>query len=846
MTRDSDGFNYRLTRRDLLAQAARGAALLSASPFLAQAEKALAAENPAPRIRESFDFGWRFLKGDAPGAQQPEFPDSNWQSVDLPHDWSIAGPFSQDAPSSGAGGFLPTGIGWYRKRFRIPPGHRGKIITLECDGIYQNSEVWINGTWLGLRPYGYVPFAYDLTPHLKIDSDNIIAVKVDNSLQTNCRWYSGSGIYRHTWLLATNPVRVSYWGTSITYPQVSKASATVAVRTRITNGEKAPIQCSLTTAILDAQGSTVQTGEASQEITANGEYDFFQQLEIKQPNLWSPANPSLYTVRSTVQESGRLVDIYDTPIGIRDALFDADRGFLLNGDPVKLNGVCVHHEAGCVGAAVPERVWERRLEILREMGCNAIRTSHNPYAAEFLDLCDRMGFLVMAEAFDEWRVPKGQIRNGYHLHFDEWYERDLKNMLHRDRNHPSIVLWSAGNEIGDQSAPEGAETLRELLAIFHAEDPTRPVTAACDRIASEPPSNTARPEFLSLLDIVGYNYVDRWRDRADKYYSIDHAAYPQRRVIGTESGAIGGIRGDYRYLFPAEATPQQRRFLMPTNRQLDVEELWQFVRTYDYVAGDFMWTGIDYLGEAFWPFKASPSGVIDTCGFKKDGFYFYQSQWTAKPMVHLFPHWNWKGKEGQVIPVTCYTNCDTVELFLNGKSFGEKGYEFPRLGMDGTYGNYPPRARALRTTSDLHLSWDVPYESGTLKAVGMKDGQVVATVEVSTAGEAAALALSADRKTLSANHRDVVHIVVEVRDEQGHRVPSSENDITFQIEGEGALIGVDNGDPQSHEDYKATHRKAFDGLCLAIVQSTQNAGRIKISASSPGLGSQSVTISTGA
>jgi beta-galactosidase len=842
MMPEPDTLNYKLTRRDLLAQVARGAALLSSSPFLLSAERALAAEEPAPRIRESFDFEWRFFKGDAPGAERPDFPDTDWRPLDLPHDWSIEGPFGRDEPSSGSGGYLPTGIGWYRKRFHLREERRGRIIALECDGIYQNSEVWINGAYLGLQPYGYIPFAYDLTPHLHFGGDNVVAVKVDNSLQTNCRWYSGSGIYRHTWLLTTNPVHISYWGTFATYPRVAKESATVTFRTRIINSDKTVAKCTLTTTIFDAQGNTAQTAEASQEVAASDECEFVQHMEVKRPMLWSTANPRLYTVRSTVHESGRIVDSYDTPIGIREAVFDADRGFLLNGDPVKLNGVCIHHEAGCVGAAVPERVWERRLEILRDMGCNAIRTSHNPYAAEFLDLCDRMGFLVMAEAFDEWRVPKGQIRNGYHLYFDEWHERDLKNVLHRDRNHPSIVLWSAGNEIGEQSVPEGAETLRELLSIFHAEDPTRPVTAACDRIASEPPSNTVRPEFLALLDIVGYNYADRWRDRADKYYGIDHAAFPQRRVIGTESGAIGGIRGDYRYLFPTEVRPQQRPFFNPTNRQLDVEELWQFVRTWDYVAGDFMWTGIDYLGEAFWPLKASPSGVIDTCGFKKDGFYFYQSQWTAKPMIHVFPHWNWKGKEGQVIPVTCYTNCDTVELFINGKSFGEQGYEFPREGMEGTYGNYPPRARALRTTSDLHLSWDVPWEAGTLKAVGKKDGQVAGTVEISTTGEPAALALTADRTRLAANRRDVAHVVVEVRDSQGRTVPAAENEIMFRIEGAGVLIGVDNGDPQSHDDYKTTHRRTFDGMCLAIVRSTQNMGQVKVTASSPGLNPQSITI----
>jgi beta-galactosidase len=846
MPQKNEGFSTLLTRRDLLAHVARGAALASASPYLGHAQALLSADNSAARTRDSFDFGWKFFKGDAPGMQQPEFDDANWRDVDLPHDWSIESPFGEKEPSGGPGAYLPTGVGWYRKRFRLPETHRGKLIVLEFDGVYQNSEVWINGQYLGLRPYGYIPFAYELTPHLRLGAENVVAVRVDNSLQTNCRWYSGSGIYRHTWLLATNPLRVAYWGTFITYPRVSKDSAVIEIKTRIANSRRTSTQCSLATSILDKDGNSVEVQQAAQEIAANGEYEFVHQVTIDKPHLWSLEDAYLYTVRSTVRENGAVADTYDTPIGIREAVFDADRGFLLNGEHVKLNGVCVHHEAGSVGAAVPERVWERRLELLREMGCNAIRTSHNPFATEFLDLCDCMGFLVMAEAFDEWKVPKGQIRNGYHLYFDEWHERDLKNFIHRDRNHPSIILWSAGNEIGDQSDPGGAETLRGLLGIFHSEDPTRPVTAACDRIASEPPSNTVRPEFLALLEIVGYNYVDRWRDRADKYYSIDRAAYPQRRFIGTESGAMGGVRGDYRSLFPSTEAPSPRQFLFQQNRNLDVEGLWKFVRTYDYVAGDFMWTGIDYLGESFWPMKTSPSGVMDTCGFRKDGYYFYQSQWTQKPMVHLYPHWNWKGKEGEIIPVSCYANCDTVELFLNGRSLGVKGYEFPRLGMGGTYGNYPPRAKILRTTDDLHLSWDVPYEPGTLKAVGTKDGKIVSAVEVSTTGEPARISLLADRTKLVADRRDVAHVVVEVRDKQDRLVPVADDEITFDVQGEGTLIGVDNGDPLSHESYKSNRRNVFNGLCLAIIQSSAKSGYVKIMASSPALRSDSLTLVTGA
>ena len=836
---------HTLTRRGLLRQAVSGAALVSA--LHAQSQPA----SSAARIRESFDFGWKFLKGDAPGAQQPEFSDSPWRSVDLPHDWSIEGPFGEQEKAQGS---LPTGIAWYRKRFRVPDSYKDRTVVVEFDGIYQNSEVWINGQYLGKRPYGYVAFSYDLSAHIKAGGDNVIAVKVDNSRQPNCRWYSGSGIYRHTWLLATNQLHVAYWGTFVTSPRVSKNAATLQVKTRVKNERKTSATCVLSTSLLDGDGKTVQTADATQQIAAAGEYEFVQQVSVAGPHLWNVADPYLYKVHTTVSEQGRVVDEYDTPTGIREALFDADKGFLLNGEHVKLNGVCLHHEAGSVGAAVPERVWERRLEILREMGCNAIRTSHNPYAAEFLDLCDRMGFLVMNEAFDEWKVGKGQIGPyGYANYFDEWYQRDVKDFVHRDRNHPCVVLWSAGNEIGDQSRAEGAETLRKLLEVFHTEDPTRLVTAGCDQIASEPLTNRVRPEFLAQLDVVGYNYVDRWRDRKEKYYSIDRAAFPQRRVIGTESGSMGGTRGDYRALFPPSpqssaapvaAAPAAMMLRGGRGRNIDVEQLWRFVSTYDYVAGDFMWTGIDYLGESRWPGKGSSAGVIDTCGFKKDGFYFYQSQWTERSVLRLFPHWNWKGREGQFIPVTCYTNCDTVELFLNGKSVGLKGYAFPRYGMEDRYGNTGARARVPRTTGDLHLEWDVPYEPGTLKAVGTKDGKAVTTVEVSTTGEPSAIRLTRDRAAMAADRRDVVHVTVELLDAQGRVVPTADGEVAFVVEGEGKLIGLDNGDPQSHEDYKAARRKAFNGLCLAIVQSTGKSGRIRVTATSPGLQPGNLTIST--
>ena len=569
-----------------------------------------------------------------------------------------------------------------------------------------------------------------------------------------------------------------------------------------------------------------------------------RRFTIPQPHLWSVDAPYLYTVRCQISRGGEWVDQYDTPIGIRTAVFDVNKGFLLNDQPVKINGVCLHQDGGAVGFAVPMAVWERRLNLLKQMGCNAIRVSHNPPSPAFLDLCDRLGFLVMDEAFDEW--AHGKVTEGYHLYFNDWSQRDVMDQVHRDRNHPCVVLWSCGNEIGEQVTPDGVQTVRRLVGIFHGEDPSRPVTAACDKIYAEPQS--APPEFVAALDVAGYNYVNRWRDRTDTFYETDKEAFPDRKFIGTESPAMGGTRGDYNYLFktPPPAAGQSffrmRGFGNGLGRIIDVEELWQFVRTRPYVSGDFMWTGIDYLGEAFWPSKSASSGVIDTCGFPKDGYYFYQSQWTSRPVLHLFPHWNFPGREGQFIPVLCYTNCDTVELFLNGKSIGVKGYEFPRLGMQERYGDMPARARVRRMTADLHLEWDVPYEPGTLRAVGVSDGQVVATEEVSTTGVPAALGLAADRATISADQRDVAQVTVQILDDRGRVVPTADNEVSFEIHGPGRLIATDNGNPVSHESFQADHRMAFNGLALAIIQSTDAPGTIRVTAHSPGLRDATVDV----
>jgi beta-galactosidase len=823
------------TRREFLSNTAM-AVVASNLPVNLYSESAT--ESTLPLRQTNFDDDWNFLKGDVQGAHLPGFHDEKWNRISLPHDWSIEGPFSQDAPGGGTCAYLPTGIGWYRKQFTLPPALARRKIAIQFDGVYQCSEVWINGHSLGTRPNGYVSFVYDLTPHLhKGRQPNVLAVRVDNSLQPNSRWYSGSGIYRHSWLIATGSVRIAQWGTCVRTPQISRESATVEVTTRVQNDLLLTVPSSLRSFIQDKDGKTVQEATVNGEIDADGDFVFTQRIEIPSPTLWSTDAPYLYSVRQVLERDGEVADTTKTPFGVRSICFDVDRGFLLNNDHVKLNGVCLHSDGGAVGAAVRKAVWQRRLALLKEMGCNAIRCSHNPPAPEFLDLCDTMGLMVMFDAFDEWRRGKAQTPNyGYHMYFDEWAHRDLQDMIVRDRNHPSIVIWDAGNEVPDQGSLRGVETFRELKNILHMEDPTRPVTVACDGIAADP-SGTL-PEFLAEQDVVGYNYVDRWRDRREKFYSIDRHEFPNRRFIGTESVALRGARGDYKIGAEAAAYVDKR-----TNTLVEVEQLQKFIQTYDYVSGDFMWTGIDYLGEAKWPAKGSSCGVLDTCGFLKDSYYFYQSLWTKAPVLHLFPHWNWKGHEGTVISVICYTNCDTVELFVNGKSWGVKGYAFPRPGMEKRYGNYPARAEVLQSTGDLHLSWDVPYEAGTLKAVGVKGGRVVSLAEVSTTGEPARLFLSADRATLTADRGDLAHVTVEVQDSDGRRVPTANNAVTVQIHGEGRLLGMDNGDPENHEDYKSAQHRAFNGLCLAMVGATVRAGDIEIVASSPDLAQATLTVS---
>jgi beta-galactosidase len=779
---------------------------------------------PATGRRLLMDYGWRFTRGDPAGADVPAFDDSGWSKVDLPHDWSIDGPYDQNAPTGGGGGYLPTGVGWYRRSFTLSRAQRGGHISIEFDGVYQNSHVWINGHDLGTRPNGYISFQYDLTPYLAV-GENVVAVRVDNSRQPNSRWYSGSGIYRHVWLIVTDALHVGPWGTFVTTPRVDSASAQVAIRTAVVNDGTTRQRGTLRSVVLDPDGMEVAHADDTFDLEAGAKSDLAQSLVVGEPTLWSPETPALYTLRTTVLDAGnRPVDRMDTPFGIRTLAFDADRGFLLNGVHVKLRGVNLHAGGGPVGAAVPEAVWERRLGLLREMGVNAVRTSHNPPAPEFLDLCDRLGILVMDEAFDEW--THGKVPHGYHEYFADWGTRDLADMIHRDRNHPSVVIWSLGNEIGEQYAPGGEEVLRTLRDVAHREDPTRPVTTGNDHIAAD--DGPATLGFLQLLDVVGYNYVDRWHERRELYASEDHLAHPDWKMIGTESVSVFGTRGEYSLGDDSSRVQPDYTWGM-----IRAEQLWRWESLHDYFAGDFMWTGVDYLGEARWPRKSSTSGVLDLVGFPDDGYYFYQSRWISAPMIHLFPHWTWPGREGQTLPVLAYTNCDAVDLYLNGRFLGERRIEFPRPGTSQSWNHYD-RPQVLPTTADLHMSWDVPYEPGVLRAVGKRDGEVVATTEVRTAGAPAELRLSVDRDTIRSGVRDVAHVTIEVVDSAGVVVPSADPLVEVSATGPGRVLAVGNGNPTDHTSYGIPRRTAFHGLLLAMIQSTDQTGAVRVTATAKG------------
>jgi beta-galactosidase len=814
-------------RRYLTVAACLGYMAILTSPFRLIAQVHL----KASRYHLSLDRDWKFFLGDDKNASASDFNDVGWRQLDLPHDWSIEGTFNKDATTGHGGGYLPTGIGWYRKTFQLPAWAGSRQVNIQFDGIYKNSEVWINGHYLGKRPNGYISFGYDLTPYL-VKGSNTIAVRVDNAEQPNSRWYSGSGIYRHVWLDITNAMHIAQWSPGITTPEADSAHALVNVRTKIDNRGPAA-SAVLTSVIYDGNSRKVASETMPVSIGRDTSAEFSQQLQVTSPDLWSVDAPHLYTMTSVITTGKKIIDNYQSTFGVRKLEYSNTKGFLLNGKRVKMNGVCLHHDGGCVGAAVPIKIWETRLALLKKMGCNAIRTSHNPVAPEFLDLCDKMGFLVMDEVFDVWET--GKVKYDYHLDFDSWWKRDLTAQILRDRNHPSVVLWSAGNEIGDQGRDRGVSLLKEMLDVFHAEDPTRPVTTGNDQIAAD--GGPTKLAFLEAEDIVGYNYVDRWHERRELFYGIDHFDHPNWKMIGTESEALRNAPEYSLTIDYGRVTPNY------AGGMIRAEQLWKFVAVHDYVIGDFMWTGFDYLGEAHGATKGSVSGEIDMTNRPKDGYYFYQSQWTTQPVLHLLPHWNWKGHEGQIIPVLAYTNCDTVELFVNNRSYGIKVQEFPRQGNSGGWNSYA-RPLVNGTTADLHLTWDVAYEPGTIKAVGRKNGRQVVVEELHTAGKPAALRITGDSTTVHADGSDVALFDIDVVDADGNLVPDADDLIRFKVTGGGKLLAVDNGNQGDLNSFKLYERKAFKGHAYAVVQAGRNPGNLQINIEADGLKPASISVMT--
>ena len=725
------------------------------------------------------------------------------------------GMFESTSPGGSGAGYINAGTGWYRKAFKLPGSMQGKRVFIEFDGVYMNSDVWLNGVHLGSRPYGYSSFQYELTPHLKFgDQKNFLAVRSD--VQQPCsRWYSGAGIYRHVRLTVTDPIHIAHWGTYVTTPEVTENEATVRVETKIQNQSGSVQQVMLETVVVDDAGTKVSKSGSSLTVNADSIGVFEQFLKFQNQNYGQWKIPGCTVLNPKVRTNNRTVDVNVTPFGIRTFEFTIDKGFFLNGKHVAIKGVCDHHDQGSLGAAVHKRAIERQLEILKSMGCNALRTSHNPPDPELLDLCDRMGFLVMDESFDEWKQSKTMY--GYGRFFDEWSERDLTDMIHRDRNHPSIILWSIGNEIPEQENANAYEMSKRLVDICHREDPTRPVTSACNTLEAGVKNGFTKP-----LDVVGINY------QLPAYQKF----HGKVKLIASETASAVSTRGEYNLVLDVDTL----KIIKELHNQCssydmnapswgnNAESTLKAVKDASWVAGEFVWTGFDYIGEPSpfpWPSVSSYFGIVDLCGFPKDRYYLYQSQWTDKPMVHILPHWNWQGFEGQEIPVWCYSNCESVELFLNGKSLGEKKFS---------------------DAKDLHLEWKVPYAPGTLKVVAKNNGIAICADEVQTTGAPAKIVLTPDRTEINADGEDLSNVKIEIVDQEGRVCPNADNLVKFIIKGEGVIAGVGNGNPISHEYFKARERKAFHGLCLAIVQSKRKRGEIRLSAESEGLQAAEVLI----
>lgn len=796
----------------------------------------------------SFNDDWKFSKGEFEGAQSPGFDDSAWRSLQLPHDWAIEGPF--DVKYNARAGGLPFhGTGWYRKSFVTPVHDVGDRVAIEFDGAMYNAQVWVNDEFVGSRPYGYIGFELDVTKYLQpAGENNVIAVRLTPE-DLSSRWYPGAGIYRNTWIKIRPPIHIAHWGIEVTTPKIDEEAAVVNVKTNLVNIRETEVQVSLRHTVLTSSGKEIITSESPVALGSDGTFSNTQQLSVSKPQRWDIDSPYLYTLRTEILEDGKVSTSRDTQFGVRTIEFDAKKGFFLNGKAVQLQGVCLHHDLGPLGAAVNRRATERQLEIMKEMGVNSIRTSHNPPSPEQLEYCDKLGLLVIDEAFDCWEMPK--VPNGYNKFFKQWHERDLRDMIRRDRNHPSIIMWSIGNEILEQgNRKEGYKLARLLSQICHDEDPSRPTTAGFNYYPASYDNRLAHE-----IDIVGLNYKPMFYGEATK-------REPEFVLYGSETSSCVSSRGVYH--LPIEA------YVRHPSKQVTSYDLigpaWAYppdvefaqLKKFPHVLGEYVWTGFDYLGEPTpyggrdnstngywnddWPSRSSYFGCVDLCGFPKDRYYIYQSQWTTEPMVHLLPHWNWEGSEGQEIPVYCYTNCDEAELFLNGKSLGRR-----RKGQDTTPVKVDCRGwPGGDLDSPYRLRWDVPYSSGTLEVVAYRDGKQLCEMKIVTAGEPAAIALEADRAEIQADGDDLSFVTVRIVDSEGNFCPLADNLVEFDIVGNGELIAVGNGNAATTDSFQADERKAFSGMCLAIVgRKNSTAGKFTLKATSRGLTSAEIVISAG-